>query len=102
MTLLRCVILSPSFSLTNTEFSEKRVHPLKLHYASYKKSPSAFQLHITSNRVFFPMTLPVVVEHFLCSYLEYAAEHICDFLRSRNVTEVLFVPYALRDQVPNV
>lgn len=31
-------------------------------------------------------------------YLEYAAEHICDFLRSRNVTEVLFVPYALRDQ----
>lgn len=31
-------------------------------------------------------------------YLEYAAEFICDFLRSRNVTEVLFVPYALRDE----
>jgi len=31
-------------------------------------------------------------------YLEYAADTICEFLRSRNVTEVLFVPYALRKQ----
>jgi len=31
-------------------------------------------------------------------YLEYAADFICDFLKSREVTEVLFVPYALRDQ----
>jgi len=31
-------------------------------------------------------------------YLEYAADIICEFLRSRNVSEVLFVPYALRKQ----
>jgi len=31
-------------------------------------------------------------------YLEYAADTICEFLRSRNVSEVLFVPYALRKQ----
>eukprot|EP00092_Neocalanus_flemingeri_P061091 GFUD01073374.1.p1 GENE.GFUD01073374.1~~GFUD01073374.1.p1 ORF type:complete len:175 (+),score=44.58 GFUD01073374.1:38-562(+) len=31
-------------------------------------------------------------------YLEYAAEDICQFLRGRKVEEVLFVPYALRDQ----
>jgi len=31
-------------------------------------------------------------------YLEYAAEHIQQFLRSRGVTQVLFVPYALREQ----
>jgi len=30
-------------------------------------------------------------------YLEYAKDMICEFLRGRNVTEVLFVPYALRD-----
>ena len=33
------------------------------------------------------------------SFLEYAAEDICAFLRSRNVSEVLFVPYALNNQV---
>jgi len=31
-------------------------------------------------------------------YLEYAQEIICDFLRSADVKQVLFVPYALRDQ----
>jgi len=31
-------------------------------------------------------------------YLEYAADIICEFLRSRSVSEVLFVPYALRTQ----
>ena len=35
-------------------------------------------------------------------YLEYAADIICDFLRTRNVSEVLFVPYALRKQVMDV
>jgi len=32
------------------------------------------------------------------SFLEYAAEDICTFLRSQNVPEVLFVPYALNNQ----
>ena len=32
-------------------------------------------------------------------YLEYAQDIICEFLKSGSVTEVLFVPYALRDQV---
>jgi dipeptidase E len=31
-------------------------------------------------------------------YLEYAQDIICEFLRSANVKQVLFVPYALRDQ----
>jgi len=31
-------------------------------------------------------------------YLEYAKEIICEFLKAANVQEVLFVPYALRDQ----
>jgi len=31
-------------------------------------------------------------------YLDYATDFICDFLKSRGVKEVLFVPYALRDQ----
>ena len=34
----------------------------------------------------------------IARYLEYAADTICEFLRSRSVTEVLFVPYALRKQ----
>ena len=34
----------------------------------------------------------------IARYLEYAADTICEFLRSRKVSEVLFVPYALRKQ----
>ena len=36
---------------------------------------------------------------WMLRYLEYAADYICEFLRARKVEEVLFVPYALRDQV---
>jgi len=31
-------------------------------------------------------------------YLEYAKEHICEFLHSHKITKVLFVPFALRKQ----
>ena len=35
-------------------------------------------------------------------YLEYAQAHITEFLQAANVKKVLFLPFALRNQVRNL
>ena len=53
----------------------------------------------TMNQTGYSYSINGLFYKSMCSFLEYAAEDICIFLRSKNVSEVLFVPYALNNQV---